>query len=463
MDIIRLIFAITYAYFIGYCITNLILAKLKSKTDLFSYIGLCGIIGFGMSAIELFALSLFKLPWHQAIIVLPWLIIFIYLVLKKQYKFQVIEVKKIDYAVLLLFVVLVLALLGWTLINPIFVWDGWAIWNLKAQAFFYQNSVSPSFFKDPLANISHLEYPILLPLSQTWIYLFLARVQEGFSQIVYLVYYFSMACISFGFFKSISKKYVLPLILSTLLALTPILISASQINYADILIGILFLCSLDFLIIWIKHGQRADLYFTTILLGLSAFTKQEGGVIFAVFILFIALTTIFSDKAQLLVKAKSVAFPILIGLIPWIVWWVYRKVYGLELAIPSSGIDIHYLIENTSRFKIIFSAMREQLIAHPFSSSDFYWNPTPSFCLIWPLSTLIAIIAFIYKLETRRYYFIVFATIIFFIAIYYIVPADQFEWYLATSLNRLMLQATPALITLSFFSLIILWSKNKNI
>jgi len=452
MEIINFILTIIYTYFIGYCITNSILSFFKTKIDLFSFFGLCGIIGFGASAIELFIFSLLKIPWNQNLIVIPWLLIIVYLFIKKQYKFKINRIKIVDLLALFFFLFIAIILIGWTLTNPIWAWDGWAIWNFKAHVFYFRGFIPLDFLKSSGANFDHPEYPLLLPLSQTWIYLFLAKIQTGFSQIIYVVYYFSMMLISFSFFKKITKNYMLPLVLTILLALTPNMIAQSQVNYADILVGISFLLGLIYLIKWVKFKLKIDLYFMSILLGLGAFTKQEGGLIYILFILFILLDILFGNRKKLSSNIKTVVFPISLGVIPWMIWVIYCKIHGLDTSILTSNINLHFLSTNTDRFHVIFSAIYHQ-ITDNFSSAGF----------IWPLFAFVAILALYFRLETKRYYFLILVTVFCYIMIYYITPSELFKWYLAASLDRLMLQITPAAIFISSYTLLMLWnSKNKS-
>jgi hypothetical protein len=447
MEIIRFALIIIYTFFTGYCVLNLILISLKCKIDLFSFIGLCGIIGFGISAIELFVYSLLHIHWHQTLLVIPWMAVFLYLLLKQKTMFQIQTVKIKDIWVILFILLLALTLVGWAITNPVFEWDGWAIWNFKAQVFYARGFIPLDFVKNPEAVFSHLEYPLLLPLAQTWVYLFLAKVQTGFSQVIYVVYYFSMLLITFSFLKKVIKNYHFPLVFTFLLAMTPSLVIASQINYADILIGVFFLSGITYLIKWVRYHQKIDIWLMSILLGLGAFTKQEGSMIYGLVILFILIGVVLEEKRGCFRRLKSTAVPIVVGLMPWLVWEGYTKVNALQLAIPTSNINLDFLLANTARFKVIFSAIYHLIIGSPSLSSGY----------VWLLFVFVGILAFCFKSETRRYYILLLAILLSYAMIYYIVPSNTLEWYLETSLDRLMLQVIPAAILLSAYTLLELW------
>ncbi|MGE3844441.1 MAG: hypothetical protein AB7I50_22990, partial [Vicinamibacterales bacterium] len=67
--------------------------------------------------------------------------------------------------------VLVALMVGRSIVVPVSTWDGWAIWDLKARAFFLQGSLLP-LLHQPSYGLAHLHYPPLVPLAGTTMYLF---------------------------------------------------------------------------------------------------------------------------------------------------------------------------------------------------------------------------------------------------------------------------------------------------
>ena len=55
-------------------------------------------------------------------------------------------------------------LLSYALLLPVFGWDAWHIWLLKAKVFFVEKGVPTGFLLDETLKYSHQDYPLLVPL-----------------------------------------------------------------------------------------------------------------------------------------------------------------------------------------------------------------------------------------------------------------------------------------------------------
>jgi hypothetical protein len=75
-------------------------------------------------------------------------------------------------ALLCLLVGLVLLVFYHAWLFPVFDWDAWAIWDLKARAFLHDAGIKP-FLADGYYGLTHQDYPLLYPLAGTLLYLLL--------------------------------------------------------------------------------------------------------------------------------------------------------------------------------------------------------------------------------------------------------------------------------------------------
>jgi len=148
-------------------------------------------VGWGLVTLEMFAFSLWGVPWDARYLSLPWLLLLPLSVWKwKKGDRNFPTHVKASFLPEETAAVLFLTFLFWyvvleALAFPLFVpdyWDAWSIWGFKAKAFYLSRSVTP-LFRDyyPLydnTHFSHPGYPLLLPLAETWVYLGLGKVDE---------------------------------------------------------------------------------------------------------------------------------------------------------------------------------------------------------------------------------------------------------------------------------------------
>jgi hypothetical protein len=109
---------------------------------------------------------------------------------------------KIVFSILLFFTTFnFLVVLFFALLFPIRFWDAISCWSLKGRAFFIDKSIIP-FYISHQYQFSHLSYPLYLPLTQTWIYLWLGRINENLVKIIFPIFYLSVLFIFYYLFRN---------------------------------------------------------------------------------------------------------------------------------------------------------------------------------------------------------------------------------------------------------------------
>ena len=54
--------------------------------------------------------------------------------------------------------------------RPLDVWDSWVTWGMKARTIFLEGSISPAVYGDPSRTVTQLDYPLMVPLIEAWLY-----------------------------------------------------------------------------------------------------------------------------------------------------------------------------------------------------------------------------------------------------------------------------------------------------
>ena len=109
---------------------------------------------------------------------------------------------------------------------PVWVWDSWAIWDLKARAFFVDRSVVP-FVSDTYYALSHPDYPLLVPLAGTLMYL-VSGGPHAAVQVVPVLFYCSTLVVFFSMLRRLGSAQAVAAALTAGLAFLPNLLQWSQ-------------------------------------------------------------------------------------------------------------------------------------------------------------------------------------------------------------------------------------------
>jgi len=317
-------------------------------------------------------------------------------------------------------------------LRPIIQYDAVATWSLKAKIFFAYHQVilnphSPYFLGAHLPN-----YPLHVPLLETWQALSLGRWQDSAIKIIFPLYYLGLIII-FGLNllcrSSLLKTVIFTFFLSTL----PLLVYHARYDYADLILCFYLLATL----IYFWRGAAEDNYHYYYLAGIfaaiSAWTKNEG--------LFLSLIIILSWLIYFIVRRRfnfKLLVPVLILIVLLLPWFIFKAVHHLGWENIESNWQLGW---HPQVIPIIFARL--------FGTIN--WN-------IWWLIFIVSLITFWRQLFVRENLFVflsVAGTLVFYLALYVFTPNNS---YIITGLvdQRNLL----AIIPLSIFYIGLLFSNN---
>jgi hypothetical protein len=145
---------------------------------------------------------------------------------------------------IILIIINILIVVFFALLFPIRFWDAVSSWSLKAKAFFIDSTMTGFYLKHDYS-FSAPSYPPFLSLMETWIYLWIGKIDENFVKIIFPIFYTSGVLLVFNFFK---KKFseTLSLILAFIFATIPIIVDHGYIEYSNMLFSIILFISVYF-------------------------------------------------------------------------------------------------------------------------------------------------------------------------------------------------------------------------
>ncbi|HLG30325.1 MAG TPA: hypothetical protein VI387_08960, partial [Candidatus Brocadiales bacterium] len=209
IDVMLLLMAVSLFFISGGCVL-FFLNRLKPTTNLSNFgwpfiIFLMYSLGIGIVSLQIFLYSLFHIHLSRAVIFLPWVVIAVIIFLlrfkrerpavRKRYFKPLREILKgvTWFEGLLFFIVAfqIIYFLVYAMSWPLVGWDAWTFWFFKAKAFYLAKGMPHDwFFLNPGSKPGeylHPDYPLLTPLSVTWVYVCLDKIDEQLAKLIFVL------------------------------------------------------------------------------------------------------------------------------------------------------------------------------------------------------------------------------------------------------------------------------------
>ncbi|MBI1912529.1 MAG: hypothetical protein HYS21_11085 [Deltaproteobacteria bacterium] len=453
MGIAGLISALFLFFLSGFLIVKFIDRRGELGLGVLPRLGAAFMLGLGAVSLQMFFYSVISIRFSPFGIALPWVAITIILFLTPLGKgsqktealpsksgigaFQIVLTALIALQVIYAFI--------YTSLMPINGWDAWAIWFLKAKAFFVDKGVEQLFFEN--YGNSHIDYPLMIPLSAAWIYTAVGSINEFAAKALYPLQYASMLLIFYYVVSRLADRQF-AILFTFLLSLTPIvmvhgagfpvkvsvLYMGDYTGYADLPLAIYFLGAASFFYLYMLEGRMPFLILATLFFAVGAWTKNEG-LTFALLGAVAMLAFIISEKKPLAKPLILITAVLILFIAPWSIYKAHYH-YTSEYA---GNLSLQVLASNFSRLGTIFSSFLKYMFA-AIGLYNFTW---------WLFFASLALNArSIFTKPMIFVNFLLFAQIGIYIFVYMISPSD-INWHIATSIDRLLLHMAPLAMLVS--------------
>jgi hypothetical protein len=167
-------------------------------------------------------------------------------------------------------------------------WDAWAIWGVKAKAFFVDRGVGGYLGRADFYDFSWPARPCLTSLFQAFVYTCRGRVDEAGVRLVHV----ALACsLLLTFHGSLRRRFGADsaLVWTAVLATVPNLTYQASAGLANLVLGLFLFATLTALEAWESDRRLAHLVGPALLLGGALLARDEGlmlgGLAVAVFVL----------------------------------------------------------------------------------------------------------------------------------------------------------------------------------
>jgi len=402
-------------------------------------------VGLGFMTIEMALLSFFKIPFTIAAMVFAWLPFFI----------AAMAIGYISKGMGLLhrkaeddgnrfslperfFIFGIIFEVGYALfralIKPLEAYDAIAIYALKAKAFYLASSIPHDFLKVLGDPISHPEYPLLLPLAESSVYVFLGYLNDLSVKIIFPLYYIAGLVVLYFVVRRFAVRSA-ALLFTFLLATIPHFNEHATIGYADLLLAVYYSASFFYLLIWIRERKAAFLILSFLLSALCIWTKTEGILLTSVnmTIAFIYILRFKKDDLRrgiIYIAANAALISVFL---------VTKRLLGLQVHGNIVGLNL------SEWFGSMMNIKRIPFVLYEFQIQFFgpkKWN------IIW----IIFIVAFLFNfrkafMETLRPVTLAILCILgAYTFVYLIAPQEAIEWQISKTTGRFLLHFLPVVV-----------------
>jgi hypothetical protein len=343
---------------------------------------------------------------------------------------QTTRARKIPDRIFMVLFAVELMLIFWLSFQHTLGWDGLTVWELKARYAFLNGGVLPTaYFADASRWFSHPEYPLLLPLTETWFYLWIGDCDQFWIKLIFPFWYVAaMSILLLVVSESCGKRW-LGWIIVLLFPLVPAIYAAPggiEVGYADLPLAAIYLATIFYLLRFMHTESRDALALFLALAATLPWMKREGAILWA---------AISICGAIMIWRQRSLSRAVLSFLPGLGVVIIWKFFLGVVHALPSRDFVSIWpaAFKNVHRASGILHELYLQVIDR--GTWDIFW-----------LLVAIALVAVLVRERTARAATVVWlllAPLACYCASYVFSAWPNYIAHIETSLPRLLIQLTP--------------------
>jgi hypothetical protein len=311
-------------------------------------------------------------------------------------------------------------------------WDGLLVWEIKARYAFFNGGIIPAtYYSSPGRAFSHQEYPLGIPFTELWLYLWMGQPHQFWIKTIFGTYYAAGTILLCLLATRISGCRWSGLAAATILPFVPFLTSAPGgviVGYADFPLSVVYLACLGYILLFSIKGDSRALIIYGLCLALLLWIKREGLILWMV-LAFLGLIVCWRRG-----KLARFGISLLPGLLLIAGWRVYLSFIH---CVPSSEFSLSVsgkLTELVARIGPIARLLLLEL------SNQTDWS------IFW-LAAALALIYLAFRFRVMQSWILiaaVIAPIVLYCATYLFTTWSNYLAHVTSSLPRLILQLVPA-------------------
>lgn len=309
-------------------------------------------------------------------------------------------------------------------------WDGFLNWEIKARYAFQNEGVIPAaYYSSETRAFTHPAYPLLIPLTELWLYLFMGEAHQFWIKIIFPLYYAAGAILLAVTANRLTNRSWPGLLVAALLFFIPFLTEApggATGGYVDVPLSVLYLAAVAYLVVYSMNGDATARRIYASALALLPWAKREGAILWVA----AALCGVVIICRQRRWRSLLWLAPGMVLLLSWKIFLFAMKATEARDFLP---MTLTTLRENLPRALPICRLVGGEMLT------------TTRWSLFWPIVVL-AFLSLALQARDRRLFllFVAVATPVAAYAETYLFSAwPDFSEHLGSSFPRLLLHVMP--------------------
>jgi hypothetical protein len=326
---------------------------------------------------------------------------------------------------------------------PMEAYDAVSNWGLKAKAIFLAGRIPETFFRNPNYEVFHPDYPLLVPLLESYVYRCAADLREASAKMVFPLFLAGCAAVLFAALRRVGQTRRSCFLFSFLLVSVPYFSEQATNGYADVVVSFYFGAGSLYLYFWQTTGRNFFLVLSASLTACAALTKNEGLVLVGIHLVWLAVVLLSRSGIANRRNLSCLGLYICILAVALMPWYRFQDSLGSRNdVINSDAVTAGLTWGSLSRVGPILYHLQTQV----FGPKN--WN------LVWILFG--AAVGLRRRVLLRSPAVFVACAVGLALAAYmsvylitpYGVPPFDVTWHLRTSASRLLLHVLPLVVFL---------------
>lgn len=316
--------------------------------------------------------------------------------------------------------------------RPLNVWDSWVNWGVKSRAIFLEGHISPAVYADASRTVTHLDYPLLVPLLQSWLYSWVGAPDDRFAGVASVLFYVALLGICYAAVRGRGGSRTLSLAVATTVATISQVAGLASIVFAEMPLAVFATIAGVYLLKWLEGGPPGALLLSALGAGLLCWTKRDGILFLVAMLLAVILTGWRHRRAWQGVGVLAVATLVVSG--PWYAFAALNS----RPAPDFQSFGLGTLAANIGRWSTIV---------------ELEWNSLTSqgWSYIWPLAVLSGILFWVVRRERKPVWaalipIVVVTHLALSGAVFFFSAFVPYEQHILGSIDRLMVQVAPLVV-----------------
>jgi len=322
------------------------------------------------------------------------------------------------------------------LIKPMDSFDSIGNFAFKAKLFFIKGYIPYELFSNKAIDIQHCDYPLFMPLSETWVYMFLGKWNDLFVKALFPMFFVAILIILYFTLKRIIGKR-LALISTFFLATVPHFLNYAAIGYADFALAMFYSASFFYIFLWMSYKRENKYLFLAALLSIFAIWAKHEGVMLSLINIAVLFIFIFFRRKDITKRDISgiCCFTFAVAAFS-LMWFGYLNMVGLSNEfVNRDTLKLLPALRNLKRIPFILYEYEKRVFGPK------KWNISFLVFFAW--------LILYFKTAFRGYCkYITLSILLAFLgySVVYIVTPLEINYHLRTTGSRLLLHFLPVVV-----------------